>query len=64
MEFWLEWARGPAFRFAFVVMILGLARLVVLNALGIITLVRQAQDKNVPVRTVSSRHASMALPFQ
>lgn len=63
MEFWLEWARGPAFRFAFVVMVLGLARLVVLNALGIITLVRQAQDKNVPVRTVLRETLRWLFPF-
>jgi len=63
MELWLEWARGPAFRFAFVVMLLGLARLVVLNVLGLITLMRQAQDKNVPVRTVLRETLRWLFPF-
>ena len=64
MEYWLEWARGPAFRFAFVVMLLGLFRLVILNIIGIITLVRQAQDKNDTDEGRRSRHAPMALSFQ
>jgi nitrate reductase gamma subunit len=63
MDFWLEWARGPAFRFAFVVMLLGLARLVVLNVVGIFALVRQAQDKNVPGKTVIQETLRWLFPF-
>lgn len=48
MDTWLEWARGPIFRAAFVFMILGLIRHAVLTALEIRRAVRRAGDKNIP----------------
>ena len=45
MEQWLEWARGPVFRACFVIMLLGLARVVVLNTVSIASLV-YASKKN------------------
>jgi nitrate reductase gamma subunit len=43
MEQWLEWARGPAFRACFVIMILGLARAVVLNTASIVFLIYESR---------------------
>ncbi len=48
MDALLEWARGPCFIFAFVFMLLGLARHVILNGWEIIRTMRRAGDKNIP----------------
>jgi nitrate reductase gamma subunit len=64
MEHWLEWARGPAFRFAFAVMLLGIARVLILNILGIVTLRRQARDKSIPVRIVVRDTLRWFFPFK
>lgn len=48
MEQWLEWARGPAFRFAFVLMALGLLRHIVMTVAGIIMAILRAGDKTIP----------------
>lgn len=52
MEQWLEWARGPMFRFAFVLMVLGLLRHIVMTIAGIIMAVRRAGDKAIPYKVV------------
>ncbi len=48
MEQWLEWARGPLFRFAFLIMVLGLARHIVLTGVGIFRAMRRAGNKSIP----------------
>ncbi len=45
MEEWLEWARGPAFRACFLLMVLGLARVVFLSTANVVSIIR-ASRKN------------------
>ena len=52
MDQWMEWARGPLFRFAFAMMLLGLLRLVALNVMGLVSLTRRARDRRIPTQTV------------
>ncbi len=52
MEQWLEWARGPAFRFAFILMVLGLIRHVVVTVAGIVHAIYRAGDRNIPYKAV------------
>lgn len=64
MEHWLEWARGPVFRFAFAVMLLGLMRLVVLNIIGIVMMTWRAQDKRIPIKVVVRDTLGWLFPFE
>jgi nitrate reductase gamma subunit len=52
MHEWIEWARGPAFRFVILFMVLGLARALVLQAVAIRRILRQAGNRKIPARTV------------
>jgi len=52
MEYWLEWARGPAFIFSFSFMILGLLRHLALTLWEIGRMWRRAGDKDVPLRQI------------
>lgn len=54
MEQWLEWARGPIFRACFAVMLLGLARVLVLNTASIASLVYRTRKngREVPWGTI------------
>ena len=45
METWIEFGRGPLFRIAFSLMLLGLLRSVVLTAIGIVEAYRRSPDK-------------------
>jgi nitrate reductase gamma subunit len=45
---WLEWARGPVFRFAFLLLLLGFVRLAVLNAINIVSVWSRARARRVP----------------
>ena len=47
MEAWLEWARGPAFVFAFSFMVLGLVRHVVLTVAAMYKHLRRAGDPSL-----------------
>lgn len=47
MESWLEWARGPAFIFAFSFMVIGLVRHVGLTVSQMVRTMRRAGDKNL-----------------
>jgi len=47
MESWLEWARGPAFIFAFSFMVIGLVRHVLLTVSQMVRTMRRAGDKNL-----------------
>ena len=49
MEYWLEWARGPAFIFSFSFMILGLLRHLALTLWNMIQSWRRAGDKTLPM---------------
>ncbi len=46
MNEWLEFARGPLFRFAFLIMVLGLARHLIVAAWGIGQMIYRARDRN------------------
>jgi nitrate reductase gamma subunit len=48
MEAWLEWARGPAFVFAFTFMVLGLIRHAVLTVAEMYRTMRRAGDRSLP----------------
>ena len=52
MESWLEWARGPAFTFAFVFMLLGLTRHVVLTIWEVARAMYLAGDRTLPCRQI------------
>ena len=52
MESWLEWARGPAFIFAFTFMLLGLIRHVALTIWEVVRAMRRAGDKTLPYRQI------------
>ncbi|NQT40553.1 MAG: hypothetical protein HQ581_23880 [Planctomycetes bacterium] len=63
MEFWLAWARGPAFLFAFSFMLLGLTRLVALTAWETARAMRRAGNKTLPYRQVLTATLKWLLPF-
>ena len=52
MDAWIEFARGPLFRFALVVVLLGLLRQVGLAVGGAILALRRSDDKRVPWKAV------------
>ena len=45
MEPWIEFGRGPLFRLAFSLMVLGLLRIVILTAVGLVEAYRRNPDK-------------------
>lgn len=49
MRFWLDLAEGPLFRFAFVIMVLGLLRLVILSLMNIAKMKERSLDKSTDV---------------
>jgi nitrate reductase gamma subunit len=52
MEYWLAWARGPAFIFSFTFMILGLVRHLILTLWEINRAWRRAGDKSLPLAQI------------
>ncbi len=62
MHEWLEWARGPFFRFAFLFMTLGILRLVVLNLLSLWTIAQRAGNKTIPIGQVLRNTFQWFLP--
>ena len=52
MNEWIEWARGPAFRFAILFLVLGLARILVLQLLAIRRILRQAGNRKISAGAV------------
>jgi len=64
MEHWLEWARGPAFRFAMVLMVLGVLRLLALQVWALYGMIRRAGNKQVPWGAVLGETARWLLAFR
>jgi hypothetical protein len=64
MEQWLEWARGPVFKFAFLVMVLGLLRHLVIAVAGIAQALYRAGDKNIPYKAVFRTTLDWLLPYK
>jgi nitrate reductase gamma subunit len=52
VEAWIEFGRGPVFRLAFCLMVLGLLRVVVLTTIGIVEAYRRNSDRIVPWKTI------------
>jgi nitrate reductase gamma subunit len=63
MDAFLEFARGPLFRFAFAIMLLGLLRQVALSVGGTVLALRRADDKRVPWKAVLRATLRWVLPF-
>jgi len=63
MEAWLEWARGPLFRAAFVFMILGLIRHVVLTLWEVSAMMRRAGDKAFPFSRIAKATVAWLFPL-
>ncbi|MCX7014953.1 MAG: hypothetical protein NTW86_20775 [Candidatus Sumerlaeota bacterium] len=63
MESWLEWARGPAFRFAFAFMILGLIRHVAITAWEIGRVMHRAGDRSFPAKAVFKATLNWLFPI-
>ena len=63
MEAWLEWARGPVFRFALAFMILGLVRHLALTVWQIFRAARRAGDKSIPFGKLAVETLKWLFPF-
>ena len=64
MTEWLDWARGPAFRFSIVLMILGLLRLIILNIVNIVNIMSRSRGRNIPWKTVLGDTANWLFPYK
>jgi len=62
VETWIEFGRGPLFRLAFSLMVLGLLRAVVIAAIGISEAYRRNSDKIVPWRAVVRQTIGWLVP--
>ncbi len=63
MEQWIEFAKGPLFAFTFLIMILGLARLVVIQIFSLIT-GKGRRLRNAPWRKIIADAASWVVPVK
>ncbi len=63
MQEWLDWARGPAFRFALAFMLLGLLRLLSLHVAGLVSLRRRAGGRAFPLGRVVRDTLRWLLPI-
>ena len=64
MEQWLEWARGPVFKFAFVLMVLGLLRHLIMQVAGIAEALYRAGDKKIPWKVVFNTTLNWLFPLK
>jgi len=64
MELWLEWARGPVFRACLIIMLLGLIRVLALNTLSVVSIIRRARqnDRKVPYQAILKATLKWMLP--
>ena len=62
MDKWLELARGPIFQFAFLFMVLGLCRHLVIALIGTVRAVRRANDRKIPLKAVLKATAGWIVP--
>src|ERR1035437_6133692 len=63
MESWIEFGRGPLFRIAFSLMLLGLLRAFALTLVGIAEAYRRSPDKIVNWREVRKQTLAWLFPF-
>jgi nitrate reductase gamma subunit len=64
MEQLLEFAKGPLFRLTFAIMVLGLARILILDLVEIVRSYRRAGDKTLPWGKVISRSLEWLVPVR
>lgn len=64
MDAWLSFARGPLFRFSLAVLILGLARILILDIWAAREAYRKAGDKSVPWKLIFSRGLEWFFPVR
>jgi len=62
MESWLDFARGPLFRFSLAVLLLGLARILLLDLTAAYSAYRKAGDKTLPWGFIVRRTVQWAFP--
>jgi len=63
MESFIEWARGPLFRFAFIIMVLGLLRHWLMTVIGVRRAMHQAADKVLPYKAIYRATLSWLFPI-
>jgi nitrate reductase gamma subunit len=63
MEGLIEFGRGPLFRLSFVLMILGLLRIVILSLVSLAEAYRRNPDKVLPWRDMTLKTAGWLVPF-
>ena len=63
MDTFLDFARGPLFRFSLAVMLLGLLRILVLDLIAIFTAYRRAGDTTLPWKFIIRRTLTWLFPF-
>lgn len=64
MEQWLQWARGPLFRFAILIVVLGLARHFILTLYNVWRGLRGAGDQDIPYRVIALNTLKWMFPFK
>ena len=64
MQAWIEFGRGPLFRLAFCLMVLGLLRVVVLTIVGIAEAYRRNSDKIVPWKVIARQTLGWLVPVR
>lgn len=64
MESWIEFGRGPLFRLAFALMVLGLLRIVVFTVVGVIEAYRRNSDKILNWREIVIQTIEWLLPVR
>ncbi len=62
MDAWIEFGRGPLFRLAFSLMVLGLLRILLLTITGLAQSYRRSADRIVPWSQVARQTAAWLLP--
>ena len=64
MDAWIEFARGPLFRIALTIMVLGLAYRFVVAVAQIFTAWRRAGDKHLPWGTIAGKTLAWMVPVR
>jgi nitrate reductase gamma subunit len=64
LEAWIEFGRGPLFRFSFALMVLGLLRIFTLTVIGMIEAYRQSPDKIVPWKDLLRNTTAWLFPVR
>jgi nitrate reductase gamma subunit len=62
VQAWLDFGRGPLFRLCFALMLLGLARIVLLTAIGVAESYRRSPDKILPWKTIVKQTFGWLVP--